>query len=469
MDRAKILVVDDEEPLRQLLRKEFSRSGHLVETARDGEEGLARYREEIFNVVLLDIRMPGLDGVETLKRMRKETTLPEIIVLTGHGTIESAVECIKLGAYDYLTKPIKLAELELVVNKAHEKNRLRLQNLSLRAEAERSTGHLLVGRSPVFLKTMEMVGRVAHTMEPVLILGESGTGKEMVARALHAASPRADRPFVAVNCGRLDVHTAESELFGHTAGAFTGATKNRAGAFELADGGTLFLDEVSEMPLDVQVKLLRVLETQRFRRLGGTRDIRVSVRLMFASNRDLGERVRAGLFREDLYYRVNLFTVKLPPLRERTADIEPLTYHFLRSIPPRKGGDWIVAPETFRVMKAYHWPGNVRELKNVVRRACILAEGPVITPDLLPFGAGPAARPSVDSGRLAPLWEVEREHIQSVLGAVGWNKSRAAEILGVDRKTLYAKIARYGIQGPGPAGSGRDAVARAERACPPGP
>ncbi|WP_025321410.1 sigma-54-dependent transcriptional regulator [Deferrisoma camini] len=447
MDRAKILVVDDEEPLRRLLSKEFSRSGHLVETARNGEEGLARYREEIFNVVLLDIRMPGLDGVQTLKEMRRETTIPEIVILTGHGTIESAVECIKLGAYDYLTKPIKLAELELVVNKAHEKNRLRLQNINLRIEAERSTGHLLVGRSPAFLKTIELVERVANTMEPVLILGESGTGKEMVARALHAGSSRANRPFVAVNCGRLDVHTAESELFGHTAGAFTGATKNRVGAFELADGGTLFLDEVSEMPLDVQVKLLRVLETQTFRRLGGNRDIRVSVRLMFASNRNLEERVRSGLFREDLYYRINLFAVRLPPLRERLPDIEPLTHHFLRSIPPRKGGEWVVAPETLRAMEAYHWPGNVRELKNVVRRACILAERPLLTPDLLPFGTGP--RPLSPSGRhgLSPLWVIERDHIRAVLESTNWNKSRAAEILGVDRKTLYAKIEKYALRG----------------------
>ncbi len=448
MDRAKILVVDDEEPLRRLLSKEFGRAGHLVETARDGEEGLARYREEIFNVVLLDIRMPGLDGVQTLKEMRKETTIPEIVILTGHGTIESAVECIKLGAYDYLTKPIKLTELELVVNKAHEKNRLRLQNINLRIEAERSTGHLLVGRSPAFLKTVELVERVANTMEPVLILGESGTGKEMVARALHAGSSRANRPFVAVNCGRLDVHTAESELFGHTAGAFTGATKNRAGAFELADGGTLFLDEVSEMPLDVQVKLLRVLETQTFRRLGGNRDIRVSVRLMFASNRSLEERVRCGLFREDLYYRINLFAVRLPPLRERVPDIEPLTYHFLRSIPPRKGGEWMVAPETLRAMEAYRWPGNVRELKNVVRRACILAERPLLTPDLLPFEMDARVRSSPRRRGLASLWMVEREHIRDVLEATGWNKSRAAELLGVDRKTLYAKISKYDLRPP---------------------
>lgn len=285
-NRCKILVVDDEAPLRRLLEKELVRSGHLVETAENGESGLAKYREEIFNVVLLDIRMPGLNGIEVLRRMRAESTVPEIIMLTGHGTIESAVECIKEGAYDYLTKPVKLDELELVIQKAAEKNRLRLQNISLRLDATKHNPDTLVGHSPAFRRTLELLARVAPTREPVLITGESGTGKELAARALHALSPRADRPFVAVNCGRLNLHTAESELFGHAAGAFTGATKNRAGVFELADGGTLFLDEVSEMPLDVQVKLLRVLETSTVRRLGGNKDIRVDVRLVFASNRD---------------------------------------------------------------------------------------------------------------------------------------------------------------------------------------
>ncbi|RMG87032.1 MAG: sigma-54-dependent Fis family transcriptional regulator [Candidatus Dadabacteria bacterium] len=446
-NRCKILVVDDEAPLRRLLEKELARSGHLVETAENGESGLAKYREEIFNVVLLDIRMPGLNGIEVLRRMRAESTVPEVIMLTGHGTIESAVECIKQGAYDYLTKPVKLDELELVIQKAAEKNRLRLQNISLRLDATKHNPDTLVGQSPAFRRTLELLARVAPTREPVLITGESGTGKELAARALHALSPRADRPFVAVNCGRLNLHTAESELFGHAAGAFTGATKNRAGVFELADGGTLFLDEVSEMPLDVQVKLLRVLETSTVRRLGGNKDIRVDVRLVFASNRDLEAWVEKGQFREDLYHRINVLTVQMPPLRERLDDIEPLAHHFLSMAPYPDGGPWQLTPETLATLRAYPWPGNVREFRNVIRRACILAQRPVITPDLLPFSVGSPTRknraPAGDT--LRPLWMVERDHIRAVLEAVGGNKSRAADVLGVDRKTLYAKIAKYDL------------------------
>jgi two-component system NtrC family response regulator len=447
---AKILVVDDEEPLRELLRLELARSGNTVETAARGEEGLARYREQIFNVVLLDIRMPGMNGVETLRQMRRESTIPEIVILTGHGTIESAVECIKEGAYDYLTKPVKLDELDLVIRKAHEKNRLRIENISLKLEVGKLEPHRIVGKSPAIRKVLGLVARLGPTEEPVLIAGESGTGKELVAHALHQASSRRDRPFVAVNCGRLDVHTAESELFGHQQGAFTGAVKARAGLFELAHTGTLFLDEVSEMPLDVQVKLLRILETRTFRRLGGNRDIEVDVRLLLASNKDLGACVARGSFREDLYHRINLLPLTLPPLRERTEDVPLLVRHFIASGPVRGGEHWEVTPEALAALLAHPWPGNVRELKNVVRRACILAERPVLTADLLPFSAPLAPRDSggrAGDARAVPLWEVERDHIRRVLELTGGNKSQAAQVLGIDRKTLYAKVERYGLGG----------------------
>ncbi len=446
--KAKVLIVEDEKPLRDLLQSELSRSGYTVQVAADGNEGLARYTEEIFNVVLLDIKMPEVGGVEVLRRMRQETNLPEIIMFTGHGDIETAVQCIKLGAYDYLTKPVKLDELELVIDKAYEKNRLRYENISLRLEMTKLDNHQVVGKSPEIRKVMEMVNRWAATGEHVLITGESGTGKELIARAVHDASPRADKPFVTVNCGRLDVHTAESELFGHMQGAFTSANKARAGLFELADNGTLFMDEISEMPLDVQVKLLRVLETGTFRRLGGSRDIKVDVRFVFASNKKLPDCVERGGFREDLFHRINLLPIILPPLRERKEDILPLALHFLKDFAGRWDTDWEITEETLAGLYSYPWPGNIRELKNTIRRACILATEPVISVDLLPFSVPKMPLPVREGAAERvpdPLWVVEREHIGKVLARVEGNKSKAARILEIDRKTLYTKLERYGL------------------------
>ncbi|WP_306532564.1 sigma-54 dependent transcriptional regulator [Geobacter sp.] len=447
---AKLLVVEDERNLRDLLEAELRRSGYKVETAADGEEGLDKYRQEIFNVVLLDVKMPGMDGVEVLRQMRTESTVPEIIVFTGHGTIETAVECIKHGAYDYLTKPVKLDELEMVIDKAYEKNRLRIENINLKLEINKFEERI-VGKSPVMLKLLETVRRWGITDEHVLICGESGTGKELVARAVHDASRRTAKPFVTVNCGRLNANTAESELFGHVQGAFTGANKGRAGLFELADTGTLFMDEISEMPLDVQVKLLRVLETSTFRRLGGNHDISVDVRFVFASNKKLEECVNRGEFREDLFHRINLLPINVPPLRERPDDIIPLSYYFLKTATEAGTGEWEISEEAMAALTAYSWPGNVRELRNVIRRASILATEPVISSDLLPFSppktlpAPRAAGSSAGEAPPLPLWVVERDHIQRVLEQVEGNKSRAAKLLEIDRKTLYTKLERYGL------------------------
>jgi len=448
--KAKVLIVEDEKPLRDLLHSELTRSGYSVQTAADGSEGLARYTEEIFNVVLLDIKMPGMNGVEVLQKMRSETNIPEIIVFTGHGDIETAVQCIKLGAYDYLTKPVKLDELEMVIDKAHDKNRLRCENINLRHEMNKIDNHQVVGKSPEIRKVLAIVDRWGATDEHVLITGESGTGKELIARAVHDASRRTDKPFVTVNCGRLDVHTAESELFGHMQGAFTSANKARAGLFELADNGTLFMDEISEMALDVQVKLLRVLETGTFRRLGGSRDIKVDVRFVFASNKSLPDCVERGHFREDLFHRINLLPINLPPLRERREDIMPLTLHFLNDCAGRWDTDWDVTEEAWAALYTYAWPGNVRELKNTVRRACILASEPVISADLLPFAGPKMALALVNDSNpgeeVSPLWMIEREHIGKVLARVDGNKSKAARILEIDRKTLYTKLERYGLE-----------------------
>ena len=452
---AKVLVVEDDRPLRELLQMELTRSGYKVEVATDGDDGLRKYREENFNVVLLDVKMPGIDGIETLRQMRAETIIPEVIMFTGHGSIETAVECIKYGAYDYLTKPVKLDELEMVIDKAYEKNRLRLENINLRLEVSKFDNHRIVGRSPALMKVLDVVKRWGPAEEHVLIYGESGTGKELISRAVHDASPRADKPFVTVNCGRLNINTAESELFGHTQGAFTGATKGRAGLFELADTGTLFMDEVSETPLDVQVKLLRVLETGTFRRMGGNHDISVDVRFVFASNKNLQECVNRGEFREDLFHRINLLPINLPPLRERPEDIIPLAYFFMKSANGRGDESWEITEEAMAALTAYSWPGNVRELRNTVRRACILATDSQITSELLPFAppkqfpprAGVPSAPSQ-----LPLWVIERDHIEKVLELVEGNKSRAAKILEIDRKTLYTKLERYGLDALAPAG-----------------
>lgn len=447
---AKLLVVEDDKPLRELLEAELSRSGYKVEVAMDGAEGLRKYREESFNVVLLDVKMPGMDGIDVLRQMRAETNTPEVIMFTGHGSIETAVECIKHGAYDYLTKPVKLDELEIVIDKASEKNRLRLENINLKREVSKFENHRIVGRSPALMKVLEVVRRWGPAEEHVLIYGESGTGKELISRAVHDASPRTSKPFVTVNCGRLNINTAESELFGHTQGAFTGATKGRAGLFELADTGTLFMDEVSEMPLDVQVKMLRVLETGTFRRMGGNHDISVDVRFVFASNKNLQECVNRGEFREDLYHRINLLPINLPPLRERSEDIIPLAYFFLKSAPDRGNESWEITDEAMAALTAYSWPGNIRELRNTLRRACILASEPQITTELLPFAPPKVLPPRLNVPAVAPsqlpLWVVERDHIEKVLELAEGNKSKAAKILEIDRKTLYTKLERYGLE-----------------------
>ncbi|KAF0215453.1 MAG: two component sigma-54 specific Fis family transcriptional [Geobacteraceae bacterium] len=446
---AKILIIEDEKPLRELLVIELARSGYKIESADNGEEGIEKYRQEVFNVVLLDMRMPGMDGVEVLKQMRAESTIPEVIVFTGHGTIETAVECIKHGAYDYLTKPVKLDELEMVIDKAYEKNRLRLENINLRLEINKLDQHRIVGKSQVIQKVLETARRWGATDEHVLICGESGAGKELFARAVHDASRRAGKPFVTVNCGRLNVNTAESELFGHVQGAFTGASKGRAGLFELADTGTLFMDEISEMPLDVQVKLLRILETGTFRRMGGNHDISVDVRFVFASNKKLDDCVNHGEFREDLFHRINLLPIDIPPLRERPDDIIPLSYYFLKSANEGNSADWEITDEAMSALCAYSWPGNVRELRNTIRRASILATEPVISSDLLPFSPPKTAPSPVVTGSAEvpalPLWVIERDHIQKVLEKVDGNKSKAAKVLEIDRKTLYTKLERYGL------------------------
>jgi DNA-binding NtrC family response regulator len=437
----RVLVADDEKNLRELIVRELTRKGHVVDGVGDGEAALARMRETPYDVVVLDMKMPRREGIEVLRELADFPEHPQVIVMTGFQEVATAVEAMKLGAYDYLTKPTKIEELDVLVRKAAEKGQLLRDNVALRAHvpgAEPFAG--IVTRSPRMHEVLRIVDRVAPTDSSVLVLGESGTGKELVARAIHERSQRAQRPFVPIHCGALPREVLESELFGHEKGAFTGAVNAKPGLIDLADGGTLFLDEIGEMEPDSQVKLLRVLESGMFFRVGGTRPRRVDVRLVAATNRDLAEAMRAGDFRQDLYFRINTITVQLPPLRDRREDVALLANHFVQervAYGPKR-----LSPATVAALEAYAWPGNVRELRHALERAIILSKDEEIQPGDLP--------PEVAGGQPAPpaggtLDSMERHHIVATLRQVSGHRGKAAALLGIDPKTLYRKILGYGI------------------------
>jgi DNA-binding NtrC family response regulator len=447
MKRAiRVLVADDETNLRDLIVRELARRGLESEGVGDGDSALARLREEPYDVVVLDMKMPRKEGIEVLRELQNFPEQPQVIVMTGFQGVATAVEAMKLGAYDYLTKPTKIEELEVLVRKAAEKGQLLRDNVALRAHAP-GAGPFggLVTRSAKMHEILRIVDRVAPTDSAVLLLGESGTGKELVARAIHERSARAERPFVPIHCGALPREVLESELFGHEKGAFTGAVNAKPGLIELADGGTLLLDEIGDMEPDSQVKLLRVLETGMFFRVGGTRPRRVDVRLVTATNRDLAAAMKSGLFREDLFYRVNTITVLLPPLRERPEDVGLLAQHFLET--NASYGVKRLGPATLAALEGYAWPGNVRELRHVIERGVILSKGDEITPaDLPPEIAGGAAPVPPASAPPAPTLEaMERQHIVATLRQVGGHRGKAAALLGIDPKTLYRKILGYQI------------------------
>jgi DNA-binding NtrC family response regulator len=445
----RVLVADDETNLRELIVRELGRRGLEVEGVGDGEAALARLREDPYDVVVLDMKMPKKEGIEVLRELQEFPEHPQVIVMTGFQEVATAVEAMKLGAYDYLTKPTKIEELEILVRKAAEKGQLLRDNTALRAHAP-GAGPFggLVTRSPKMNEVLRMVERVAPTESSVLVLGESGTGKELVARAIHERSARAERPFVPIHCGALPREVLESELFGHEKGAFTGAVNAKPGLIELADGGTLLLDEIGDMEPDSQVKLLRVLETGTFFRVGGTRPRRVDIRLVAATNRDLTAAMRSGQFREDLFYRINTITLQLPALRERREDVPLLAQHFLET--NATYGLKRLSPAALAALEAYAWPGNVRELLHVIERGVILCKGDEITPADLPpeiAGAGGAvAGAPPRAGSQAPTLEaMERQHIVATLRQVGGHRGKAAALLGIDPKTLYRKILGYQI------------------------
>jgi DNA-binding NtrC family response regulator len=444
--KIRVLVADDERPLRDLIVRELARKGHETEGADDGQEAVERIAMAGYDVLVLDMRMPRKSGIDVLRELAGAPDSPQIIVMTGVQDVSTAVEAMKLGAYDYLSKPTRIEELDVLVRKAAEKAQLLRDNVALRARApgaEPFGG--IVTRSPRMQDVLRIVERVAPTNSTVLVLGESGTGKELVARAIHERSARADRSFVPLHCGALAREVFESELFGHEKGAFTGAVTTKPGLIELADGGTLFLDEIGEIEPDGQVKLLRVLETGTFFRVGGTRPRRVDVRVVAATNRDLAEAMRTGEFRQDLFYRINTITVSLPPLRERPDDIAVLARHFVET--KTTYGAKRLGDKALALIESYAWPGNVRELLHAIERAVILAKGDEIQPeDLPPEVAGAAASTAAGAATAASLESMERQHIVNTLRQVGGHRGKAAALLEIDPKTLYRKMLAYRIE-----------------------
>jgi len=439
----RVLVVDDEPGIRTFIEEVLKGEGLSVTLAEDGQAAVEILDRRTFHLMITDLRMPRLDGMELLRRARAAAPEMEVVVLTAHGTVETAVEAMKLGALDYLAKPLSgPEELRLVAQRALERRRLCETQLVRRATGEARADMVAVDRA--MTEVVQKLEKAAPTTATVLLLGESGTGKEVAARFLHRKSPRASFPFIAVNCAAVSPQLIESEIFGHERGAFTGAHERRRGRFELADGGTLFLDEVSELPAELQAKLLRVLQERSFERVGGARTIEVDVRLVAASNRDLEQEMATGRFRQDLYHRLAVFPVHLPPLRERPADIPALADHLLDRLGRELGRPGLrLSDDAREALTAYAWPGNVRELGNALERAAILAEGDAIeAADLAISARLPSSKPVPAGGSLK---EMEREAIRQALAEAGGHRKRAAERLGIGLRTLYDKIKEYGL------------------------
>ncbi len=457
--KGRILVVDDEEVVRDVLHTLLQEEEYHIDLAETGSQALDLASGGDYDVVLLDLMLPDMDGLKVLESIQKLSDSPATIVLTAFGTIEKAVRATKLGAFDFITKPFKNDEILLVAKNAVEQRRLRDENARLKNSLrQRFSYRNIIGKSEPMRQIFDLITQVAPRRSTILIQGESGTGKELVAKAIHAASTRADATFVAINCGNIPSELLESELFGHVRGAFTGATASKKGLFEVADGGTLFLDEIASISMEMQAKLLRVIQEREFRRLGGLENIKVDVRIIAAANSDLQTAVANGTFRDDLYYRLNVIVIKLPPLRERSEDIPLLADHFIKKYCDENGrGLCALDPAAIRVLMDYNWPGNVRELENAIERSVVLCPGNIITSDLFPRNLT-LARPQEDPGLFPdslPLKErvgnFERSLIMAALDKTDWNQKKAAELLSVNPTTLSEKLKRLKIKFPPPA------------------
>ena len=446
----RILFADDERSLQEVMRSELPRLGHEVTVCPDGKSAIQALEQCVVDAAILDLRMPGLNGIEVLEKIKHVSPDTEVIIMTGHASIETAIEAVRLGAFDYITKPCKMAQIETILRKAVEKRELKHQNIALQTRVQAAEGPIvMVGKSTPMTSVQRLINTIAPTDSTVMILGETGTGKELVARTLYQQSKRADMPFIPVNCGALSENLVESELFGHRKGAFTGADRDHKGLFEVANGGTLFLDEVGELNKNIQVKLLRFLESGEIRRVGETEPFRTDVRVLCATNRDLRKMIRDDEFREDLYFRINTFEIRLPALRERRSDIPDLAKHLL-SRAARRPVDQVaelLGPEAIDVLLEHEWPGNVRELANVMEHSYIIAGAGPIMPEHLPIHIrsreGPPtlsiAAPTGDAQPPAgprTLHDVEMEHVVRVLDKHGGNKPAAAAELAISLKTL---------------------------------
>jgi DNA-binding NtrC family response regulator len=471
---ASILVVDDDLVLRQNLKEILEAEGYEVTTAADGEQALLRLKEETFDLVLSDLAMPGIDGMEVLNYLVREQPRCPCIIITGHGTINNAVAAMRQGAYDYFAKPVDATELRLVVARALEHHRLKWENIQLKQRLQQRYGFAnMVGSSEAMSRVFELIHKVADTDSTVLILGESGTGKELIAHAIHYNSPRREGPLIPVNCAAIPETLLESELFGHERGAFTHAVRTRIGRFEQAHGGSVFLDEISEMSPGLQVKILRVLQDHSFERIGGLKTIRVDIRVIAATNRDLEELVRQNKFREDLFYRLNVIPIRVPPLRERDADIILLAQHFLQLFSRTKKKPLKrLSPAALERLSQYPWPGNVRELENLMERLVILTEGETIEIADLPEKFQHLTLPPPEAAASLPprgvhftemVQAFERNLILSALRQTNWVKSQAAQLLHLNRTTLLEKMKKQNLTAgpettPRPEGSSKDSA-----------
>ncbi len=448
-----ILVIDDKGSMREMLSASLTADGHEVDAADSGQAGVERSKRKQYDVVLTDLKMPDLSGLDVLSQVKESNPAAAVIMMTAYGTIETAVEAMKRGAFDFLQKPFDSDHLQVLIERALENQRLKEENLLLREELARNLGaHEIIGKSEKMEEVSRLVQKVAPSDTTVLLTGESGTGKELFARAIHSLSSRREKPYITINCAAIPGELLENELFGSEKGAFTSSHARKMGKFELANGGTIFLDEIGDLEFSLQAKLLRVLQEQNFERLGGTKSIEIDVRVITASNIDLSEAISKKKFREDLYYRLSVFPIQVPPLRERREDIPPLAEHFVRRYSSQmKKGEKSLAKDALSLLERYHWPGNVRELENTIERAIILAEGKKIKPEHLAIRLATTEEIQLREG--AGLKEVgqhaqmqaERGMIIRVLNQTRGNKRRTAKILKIDYTTLFEKIKRYDI------------------------